>query len=134
MFNTGKLIKQHLLLDADITSQIGTKIYNVVVVTSDSNSIKPPYLVVEVNSMNPTYTKDLFLFNEITFSVIILAAKYDELIILSWVVRKAIEFKNIEDNTTLIESIDFDNYNESFDSSFELYTSKLTFSCRAYNK
>jgi hypothetical protein len=105
MFQIGKTIKQHLLADANLTSQIGTKIYNIVVVTSENSTIKPPYLVVEVNSINPVYTKDLFIYNEISFTVIVLAAKYDEVISLSELVKQSLEFKDIEDSTLEIEGI-----------------------------
>lgn len=134
MFQIGKTIKQHLLADTNLADKIGTKIYNLVVVTSENSTTKAPYLVVEINSINPVYTKDLFICNEITFTVIVLAAKYDEAISLSELVKQSLEFKDIEDSALEIDSIKWDNYIEDFDSDFELYNNKIVFSCKAIKK
>lgn len=134
MFNVGNLIKQHLLTDVTLSSLIGSKIYNLVVFTSEDSTIKPPYLVVEINSLSPNYTKEYFTYSELTFSVIVLASKYIDLKIISEAVKSSLEFKGIADNEWSIDSIEFDSYTEQFELNFELYGSKLTFSSKVFKK
>ncbi len=61
MFNLGETIKQHLLEDVNIQQQIENKIFNTVVLTT-SNTVNPPYLVVDIQSVTPAYTKDIFTY------------------------------------------------------------------------
>nr|WP_319571423.1 hypothetical protein [uncultured Draconibacterium sp.] len=66
--------------------------------------------------------------------MILLAGKYSDLAILNEVIKASLELKEIETDTIEVTAITVDNYKESFDSNFELYSSELAFSCKFLNK
>lgn len=131
MFNIGDKIKQFLLSDSTITNWVANKIFNVVAVAD--NITKPPYLVVEVNSISPNTTKTAYQYYDLSFSVILLTAKYSDSTGYSEAIKTALEFKNIDADNQIIDRIEFDDYKEGFDSNFELYTSRLSFSAIVFN-
>lgn len=133
MFNLGHAIKQHLLQDENIQNQIGTKIYNEVVVTT-SNSVEAPYLIVYIDSISPVYTKDIFTYWEASFSVVLLTNKYSELSGYSELINDSLALKSIETDLLEIDTIRLDNYSENSESDFQLYSSNLKFSCKFLNK
>ena len=131
MFNINNTIKQFLLSDTTITGLVGDNIYNLVVFTSDVTPVRPPYLIIEINSLEPYKTKDYFIYYNLQFSVIAISSKYNEMVTLSEAVKTSLDLKDIDDD---IQSVTFDSYSESFDSENEVYYSRLSFNSIVYNK
>ncbi|MCW0484659.1 hypothetical protein [Gaoshiqia sediminis] len=130
MFSIGNKIKEELLSNTNITTLVGTNIFNLIVVTNEKNPINPPYIVIEIDSISPNRTKDHYIFDDISFSVIIIASKYNDLVTISEAIKTALEYKNIQSDNKLIETILFDSYRENFNIDFQVYNSKLTFTSK----
>ena len=133
MLNVGTIIKDYLLEDSTITDIFGTNIYNLVVYTTEEQ-INPPYLVIDVNSVTPSHTKDLRPVYDIEFSIHILVSKYSDLQIYSELVYNYLKLKTIETDSEEVGLFMLSNYDESFDGGFELYNGNLTFIAKGINK
>ena len=131
MFNINNTIKQFLLSDTTITGLVGDNIYNLVVFTSDVTPVRPPYLIIEINSLEPYKTKDYFIYYDLKFSVIVLSQKYNEMVTISEAVKTSLDLKDLDSD---IQEVTFDSYSESFDAENEVYYSRLSFNSRVYNK
>lgn len=106
MFSIGNTIKQHLTTDTNITELVGTKIFNVVAIM---DGLKAPYIVVEVNSVTPNHSKDYFTYNNLSFSVIVLTSRYNDLTTISQTIKDSIENKSIVGGSVEIENIMISN-------------------------
>ena len=130
MFSIGNTITRHLSLDTNITDQVGSKIFNIVAVM---DGLTAPYVVVEINSVTPTHTKEYFTHSDLSFSVIVLTSRYNDLNTISQKIQGSLECKTIKSESTQIENIMVSNWSEGFDAEFELYVGKISFNAIALN-
>lgn len=102
MFSIGNTIKQHLITDTNITDQVGTKIFNLIAILDGQTS---PYLVIEVNSLAPNHSKDYYTYSDLSFTVIVLTSRYNDLATISQKIQDSLEQQTISDESVEIENI-----------------------------
>lgn len=126
MIGLSKEIKNILLANTNITNITGNQIYNII----NDERAKPPFLVVELKSLLPEYTKEWDNFDNGSFNIVCIDSKYDTIIDLASKIRDKFEFKNYTVNNYQIDSFQFNGFIEDFNN--ELYTGIVSFTCKVF--
>lgn len=125
MIDISKKIKEALLSDLQVKTAVGARVYNVV---NDGDG-KTPFFVVELDNISANYTKDLYVSDDVAFSVVCIDSMYDDVINLSNLVRSALENRYFTFDTHTISQIRFTGFSEGFNN--QLYTAKMSFTCNS---
>ena len=129
MIGLSKTIVSTLLGNTGITDLTSTEIYHI---QRDNNANSFPFIIVKQSDTNGIYTKDFYSYDLASFGIICVADTHNEMIALSQLVREALEFKILTDNTYTITSIQVEGFSENIQDN--LYTGALSFTCKTFKQ
>lgn len=107
----GKVIYDILSTDTAITSKVGSRIFPLIA----ENGTMFPFIVYKRNSIEPSTSKDRFIYSEsIIIEIAIAATKYNESIEIAEAVRETLEGKKGRYKNIVISKIEMVDANEDF--------------------
>ena len=127
MIGLSNEIKNILLNDSNITNIVKQQIYNII----NDERTTTPFLVVELKSLLPEYTKEYYINDEAEFNIVCVASKYDVVIELASKLRDKLETKKYVLDSHTLDSIRFNGFEEDFTNN--LYTGVISFTCKIFN-
>jgi len=87
-----------------------------------------PAMVYTMDSVTPTYTKDGWAGDTVTFSIVTFASNYSNLQNIVWEIREALELKNGSYNDFNYWNILMVSLSEGYNINEDVYMNKMTFS------
>lgn len=122
----GKAIYSILTGDTAVSSGVSTKIYPIF--APDETLV--PFIVYERKNINPTYTKDGLLNDDVNVTINVVSDNYSECVSIANNVRNALEFKSGTFNGIYIYQSKFSGASEDFGVDGFIQTLDFTIKCK----
>jgi hypothetical protein len=120
----GKYIKQTLLENPNISSHV--KVINTWVAPNGTDF---PYIIFYRTSVTPTYTKDGYIYSDVSFDIDVIHNNYDKSVELAQSIVECLNLKVFNTDEIRIKNLKVTNISESFQ--YDSFVQKLSFTAQA---